>query len=462
MVWMTIDALTMIVLKFGGTSVQDAEAVRRLIDIVKTRPGKRLVVVSALAKVTDQLVEIGSLTQKGELQKAQDLSQALLDRHIKMAKELGLSEKLQNELKTEFQSLAQFVLALEAVGECTGRSRDRILAVGELCSSRMVAEAFRVAGISSDWLDSREVVKTEPEYTAAPVRFAETDVACAQVAMPLFKNAEVIVCGGFIASTQVGDKSITTTLGRGGSDYSAAILGAALNAEKIEIWTDVDGILTTDPRMVPQARRLESLRFDEAAELAYFGAKVLHPATIYPAVKKKIPVWVLNSKNPTCTGTVITEETAPDANVIKAIACKRKITLVNIHSTRMLGAAGFLKSVFESFARHQVSIDLISTSEVNVSLTLDPLTDHKRLEEVEAELKSISQITIEHGMASVAVVGHGIRESTGIGSRLFGALKGIAVYMVSMGASDVNLSFVVKDEGVPQVVARLHKEFFES
>jgi len=451
----------MFVLKFGGTSVQDAEAVRRLIEIVKTRQGKRLVVVSALAKVTDQLVEIGILTQSGQSHKAIELSQALLERHLKMARELGLSEQLQSELKAEFQDLSLFILALESVGECTGRSRDRILAVGELCSSRMVADAFRVSDESSQWLDSREVVKTEAEFTVAPVRFVETEQACLKIVPTLFKKVDVVVCGGFIASTTLGGKSITTTLGRGGSDYSAAILGAALSAEKIEIWTDVDGILTTDPRMVPKARRLEALRFDEAAELAYFGAKVLHPATIYPAVKKKIPVWVLNSKNPTCSGTVITEETPADSNVIKALACKRKITLVNIHSTRMLGAAGFLKSVFESFARHQVSIDLISTSEVNVSLTLDPNTDNRRLEEVKAELEAIAQITIEHEMASVAVVGHGIRESTGIGSRLFGALKGIPVYMVSMGASDVNLSFVVKDAGVTQVVERLHHEFFE-
>jgi aspartate kinase len=292
------------------------------------------------------------------------------------------------------------------------------------------------------------------------VDFEATERLCAEKVPPLFREADVVVGGGFIAGTEIKGQLVTTTLGRGGSDYSAAILGAAVGAGKVEIWTDVDGILTTDPRVVPEARRILKLNYEEAAELAYFGAKVLHPATIHPAVRKNIPVWVLNSRNPNSSGTVITDVTSAEESVVKAIACKRNVTLINIHSSRMLGAAGFLQSVFDAFGQEKVSIDLISTSEVNVSLTLDPQSDRASVQRVLARLEKIATVTAEEGMASVATVGSGIRRVSGVAARAFGALKGINVVMISMGSSEINLSFVVKDSEVAEVMRKLHAEFF--
>lgn len=447
-------------MKFGGTSVQDAPAIRRLIEIVATRPGPRIVVVSALSKVTDQLVLIAEKIDQGLVSEALKLAANLEERHLLLSRELELPVELMGKIHAQFAQLNQLLQSLESIGELTPRSRDRILAVGELCSSILIAEAFRAQGVKAVWLDSREVLRTNAEFTTAQPDFIATERACQQKIPSLFIENEVVVAPGFIGGTEIKSQQVTTTLGRGGSDYSAALLGAAMDSEKIEIWTDVDGILTTDPRMIPEAKRILKLSFDEAAELAYFGAKVLHPATIFPAVKKRIPVFVLNSKNPQCSGTEITHEAISDDNVIKAIATKRNISLINIHSTRMLGAAGFLKSVFGTFAQHEVSIDLISTSEVNVSLTLDPKTDRQALEKVISELEAFSKVTVQHEMASIATVGKGIRQAAGVGARIFSALKGVSVAMISMGSSEVNLSLVVQDAQVKEVIQKLHDEFF--
>jgi aspartate kinase len=449
------------VLKFGGTSVQDAEAISRLVSIVKNRPGKKLVVVSALAKVTDRLLELAKQATTGKLSEALPGVQALASRHEEIIQNLKLSSALSEQIRASFSQLAVFLQSLEALGECSARSLDRIVSIGELCSSQIVADACRSMGLSAEWLDSREIMLTDSGFGSAQVQSHATEEATRKRVGDLWRTQDVVVCGGFIGSTELNGQKVPTTLGRGGSDYSAAVFGAALGSQSIEIWTDVDGILTTDPRMVPEAKRIRKLSFDEAAELAFFGAKVLHPATIYPAVKKEIPVWVLNSRNPTCEGTEITETGNSGEGIVKALACKRNITLVNIHSTRMLGAAGFLKTVFEVFARHGVSIDLISTSEVNISLTLDPQTNPQSLKQVTEELGQIAKVTVETAMASVAVVGKGMRHATGLGARVFGALSGVPVFMISMGSSEVNLSLVVREAQVIEVIRKLHSSFFE-
>lgn len=450
------------VLKFGGTSVQDAPAIRRLIEIVKSRSGNRWVVVSALARVTDALVEIGEQAARGNTPLKE--IDALEQRHLDLAQELLIkNEAVLDEVRNSFKDLRELVQSLTSIGEVSDRSRDRILSIGELCSSGLVAAAFQTAGVPAEWVDPRQVMKTDSGFTHAQVDFAETARATVSASQSAFSHAEVVITGGFVGSDS---KGIVTTLGRGGSDYSAAVFGSVLNSSVIEIWTDVDGILTTDPRLVPSARKILKLSFDEAAELAYFGAKVLHPATILPAVQKNIPVYVLNSRNPGNSGTRIYQETdqeiQADRGVIKAIAFKRDVTLINIYSTRMLGAAGFLKSVFEAFARHKVSIDLISTSEVNVSLTVDRATDADALNRVVSELEGFSKITIEKKRASIATVGKGIRQAAGVAAQIFGALKGIRVFMISMGSSEVNLSLVVAEEDLTLAVSRLHEEFFSN
>jgi aspartate kinase len=260
--------------------------------------------------------------------------------------------------------------------------------------------------------------------------------------------------GGFIAANQEG---ITTTLGRGGSDFSAALVGAAIDAEEIEIWTDVDGVLTCDPTLVSDTHPVKTISFDEAAELAYFGAKVLHPATVLPAKEKNIPVWILNSRRPEAPGTKIVAEAVSCTNVLKSVACKKGITVVNIRSTRMLGAHGFLRRIFEAFDRYETPVDMVSTSEVSVSLTVD---DNSRLPEICAELEPFTEVSIEKDRAILCAVGDKIRETPGVAARVLGALKCINVLMVSQGASRLNLGVVIASQDLARAAAAVHREFF--
>jgi aspartate kinase len=284
--------------------------------------------------------------------------------------------------------------------------------------------------------------------------FDETNERLAQTLRPLLERGQVPVMGGFIGSTRTG---VTTTIGRGGSDFSAAIVGAALGAEAIEIWTDVDGMLTTDPHLCPGARRIRVISFDEAAELAYFGAKVLHPATVLPAIQKNIPVWILNSRNPPCEGTKITTRAPHCKNMFKAIAAKKRITIVNVAAPRMLLAHGFLKSIFEAFDRHRVPVDVVSTSEVSVSLTID---SNEAIPALAADLAKMADVKYEGRKAIVCLVGESLRDTPGIAARVFGELSDLKVRMISQGASEINLTFVIEEEDVPGVVQRLHQTFF--
>jgi aspartate kinase len=260
--------------------------------------------------------------------------------------------------------------------------------------------------------------------------------------------------GGFIGATRNG---VTTTIGRGGSDFSAAIVGAGLNAEAIEIWTDVDGMMTTDPNLCPDAHRIRVISFDEAAELAYFGAKVLHPATVLPAIQKNIPVYILNSRNAACEGTKITTRAPHCKNIFKAIAAKKRITIVNVAAPRMLLAHGFLKAIFEAFDRHKVAVDVVSTSEVSVSLTVD---SNEAIPALAADLAKLADVKYEGRKAIVCLVGENLRETPGVAARVFGELSDLKVRMISQGASEINLTFVVEEEDVPGVVRRLHSAFF--
>jgi len=444
----------MIVLKFGGTSVQDAPALERLTKIVASRSGRRLVVVSALSGVTDALVRAADSLAAGNLSQGLAEIEALRNRHVSLGAEIGTPAQVQSDLATLFSELSTFLKAVEAVGEFTARSRDRILATGELASSRLTADLLARQLGGCTWLDPREILKTDSTFGKAGIDFVATE----SVMRTKTSAGALFLTGGYVGSNAAG---ITTTLGRGGSDYSASILGSVLGAKAIEIWTDVDGILTTDPRMVPQARRIERLHFDEAAELAFFGAKVLHPDTIAPAVTKGIPVKVLNSRNPESPGTEISGTGEAAASIVKAIACKKRVTLVNIHSLRMLGAAGFLENVFKTFARQGIPVDLISTSEVNVSVTLDPDLESARLDRAVEELSQIARVTVSRDKASVSAVGYGLRSAAGVATRAFRSLEGFHVSMVSMGASEVNLSLVIEADKVTEAVTRLHAEFCE-
>ena len=401
----------MIVMKFGGTSVESAAAIQRVAAIVQARIERRpVVVVSAMGKTTNKLLAIAAAAIKGQRDNYIHQLHDLRDFHSREARQVvPLSDRatLDRFLDENFQELTELVKGLAVLGELTPRSVDAISSYGERLSSYIVAMAFRHLGCPAEHLDSREVIVTDRRHTQAAPLFPETYARLAAAVPPVAAHA-VVVMGGFIAATEDG---VTTTLGRGGSDFTASIVGAGIDAEEIQIWTDVDGMMTADPTILPGGHRVKTLSFAEAAELAYFGAKVLHPATVVPAVEKNIPVLILNSRRPDVPGTRIVSGQVHCANVVKSIACKRKIALVNIHSTRMLMAHGFLHKIFEVFDRYETAVDMVATSEVSVSLTIDNIS---RLNEILADLRQFSEAEIETDQAIVCLVGENIRYTPGV------------------------------------------------
>src|SRR5438093_2462776 len=380
----------MIVCKFGGTSVQDAEAMERVARIVGARLKDRPVIVaSAMGNTTNTLLSCAQAAARGKRQEALDQLTRLREKHYREAQKL-LSAKAQETdleaLSLQFKELSTLLKGLAILGELTPRSMDAVASFGERLSTLLLTEALLERGIPAQLVDARRCVITDDNFTRAAPLFDLTDIAIREHLLPVLRSGKVPVIQGFIGSTLDG---VITTIGRGGSDYSAAIIGAALDAYDIQIWTDVDGIMTTDPRMVAEARRVKVISFDEAAELAYFGARVLHPATILPAVKKKIPVHVLNSYKPDQEGTLITDEAPSSENPVKSIAYKRGITIINITSTRMLMAHGFLKKIFEIFDHYKTPVDVVSTFEVSGSLTLD---DTSKLWDIVNEFRNIVEL----------------------------------------------------------------------
>jgi aspartate kinase len=329
-----------------------------------------------------------------------------------------------------------------------------ILSQGEMLSSVIVYNALKKAGIKTTYVDARNIMKTDSNYTEAVVDFNKTGNEVDKIKDRLFLENDCIITGGFYGANENG---AVTTLGRGGSDYSAAIFASALKADKLEIWTDVDGILTSDPRLIKDTKLILSLSYTEAAELAFFGAKVLHPKTIYPAVNSQIPVVVLNSFNPSNPGTNIIGIRS-NIKMIKAIAFRKGVTVINVNSFRMLGAYGFLSKVFEIFNDFETPVDLVATSEVNVSMTID---DDKNLSFIIDELEKFANVNIQKRQAIISAVGEGIRDTAGIAGKFFSALAGININLVSIGASDVNLSIVVAEDDLEKAVILLHETFFK-
>jgi aspartate kinase len=446
----------MIVMKFGGTSVESHEAIDRVSNIVKRNlPRRPVVVVSAMGKTTNKLLLAATEAAAGRRDQSLTLVDEIRSQHLLdgLAVAGAAAADLDRHIRSHFDWLEDLVKGISIVGEISLRSMDAIASVGERLSSLIISYAFRAAGIAACHVDSRRVVITDDQFTHAQPLFDETYRLLRQNVAPLTED-NIIVMGGFIGSTVDGQ---TTTLGRGGSDFSASIVGAGLGADEIQIWTDVDGMLTTDPRIVPQSHRVKHISFAEAAELAYFGAKVLHPATVAPAVEKNIPVLILNSRRPEIEGTRITADPVPCTNPVKSISCKRNITILNIHSTRMLLAHGFLRRIFEVFDRWKTSVDMLSTSEVSVSLTLDNV---ENLDEIRAELHQFAEISEESGQAIVCLVGEDLRHTPGISGRAFQVLRTTNIRMISQGASLLNLGFVIAERDLEPAVTALHQEFF--
>jgi aspartate kinase len=445
----------MIVTKFGGTSVGDAAAIERAAGIVAERvPRQPLVIVSALGGTTNALIALAEQAASGQLILAIRGVEALRERHLKVATELLGSDAhdVIAELSATFDELAALAEALSVLGHATTRSLDAIAAKGELLSSELVVAAFRCRGIPAELVDPASVMITGDEFGKAEPRPDRIAERAGQVIRPLLAQGRVPVVGGYVGATEHG---VITTLGRGGSDYSASLLGAALGAESIEIWTDVDGMLTADPRVVPDARLIERIRFDEASELASFGAKVLHPSTIAPAVRLGIPVSILNAKRPKGRGTLIAFD-AP-RRPVTAIAGKEGVTVVKVRSPRMLLAHGFLARIFEIFDRHRTSVDVVATSEISVSLTID---DARHLESLVVDLSQLGDVSVERNRGIVALVVAGLGADSEAMARALGAMKGMAVHMLSLSASGINLTMLVDADQVPSAMRQLHAEFF--
>lgn len=445
-------------MKFGGTSVQDSEAFARVAQIVGDQKDVAPVVVtSAMAKVTDALLAAFDIAKKGELEEAMASLQPHFERHLAVSRELTgqtRQEAFSTELEYARRELTELLMRVSRRSLPLAMLKDAVVSYGEQLSSRLLTEVFKAKGLNARHADSRRLIVTDDEYGAATPIWDETQKLIELELGPELEAGEIPVMGGFLAASRSGE---TTVLGRGGSDYSAALVGAALEAREIQIWTDVTGVLTTDPRICPDARTLPVLSYEEAAELAYFGAKVLHPKTIQPAVDHAIPIRVCNSHDPGEIGTMIRATSDVTEKRIKSIAYKKNITILRITSARMLGSYGFMSALFQVFERHRTVIDVISTSEVSLALTVD--STHA-LEQVVKDLERLGKVDVEPNSAVVCIVGEGLRASSGLASKVFSTIEDVNISLISHGASSVNLTFVVKEEQLADVVKRLHHAFF--
>jgi aspartate kinase len=456
-------------MKFGGTSVADAAAIERLMSIVRAerqvliQPESvdwrgPLVVVSALSGVTDRLLGVAAEAGAGDAEGARKNLRDLRERHHTVARVIaGPAERASVDaaIDREFEELERIVGALAVLREVSPRWLDVLAASGEILSSQIVAAALTTNHLSARWVDARVVMKTNAEHGAAAPLLDETRTALERVVDPILRDRRIPVMGGFVGSTLDG---VTTTLGRGGSDYSAAVVGACFDAHEIQIWTDVDGMLTADPRIVKNPRVVSYLSFAEASELAYFGAKVLHPATIQPAVARNIPVRILNSHRPEARGSLITAARPATASPVTAIASKAPVTVVDITSTHMLMTHGFLRRLFEIFERHGTSVDVVTTSEVSVSVTVD---DTRRLRAIIADLSAFAEVSREDDMAIVCVVGEGLQTDPSLVGKMIGAAGDVPLKLVSQAASRRNVTIVVRGSDLATVLHRLHDRFFE-
>jgi aspartate kinase len=444
----------MIVMKFGGSSVADAERIRHVAGIVKSLLERRpALVLSAMGDTTDHLLAAGEAAYRQGTVSVKRIE----DHHLETMKNLKLPAQAQKEIKPLLEELGSLLSGIALIKELTGRTRDYLVSFGERLSVRIAAAYFNTLGINARAFDAWELgFVSDSAYTAAELVKESWDRIPEKIG-PLVKNGVLPVITGFIAKDADGN---ITTLGRGGSDLSATMIAASCGAEEAQVWKDVDGILTADPRIVKKAKPVEAVTYEEAAELAYFGAQVLHPRAMQPCMKTGTAVLVKNSYNPAAPGTRIISSLEKRNAPVRAITSRRRVTLVDIVSTRMLGQYGFLAEVFSTFARHSISVDMVATSEVSVSLTLDADYD---LAALKRELTKIASVEIKTGKAIVTIIGN-VRRSSEILARAFRTcqLIGVPVQMVSQGASKVNISFIVDDAEAVEVVKALHLDFFES
>ena len=446
----------LVVAKFGGTSVADFDAMNRSADVVLSDASVRVVVLSASAGVTNLLVALAEglepADRQAKLEAIRAIQYAVLER-------LANPAVIRDEIERLLENLGTLA---EAASLATSTAlTDELVSHGELMSTLLFVEILRERHVQAQWFDVRKVMRTSDRFgRAEPDVTALAELATQQLAPRLDEG--LVITQGFIGSES---KGRTTTLGRGGSDYTAALLGEALHATRVDIWTDVPGIYTTDPRVVPAAKRIDEIAFEEAAELATFGAKVLHPATLLPAVRSDIPVFVGSSKDPKAGGTMVCNKTA-NPPLFRALALRRKQTLLTLHSLNMLHSRGFLAEVFGILARHSISVDLITTSEVSVALTLDTTGststgDTLLTQSLLMELSALCRVEVEENLALVALIGNNLSKACGVGKEVFGVLEPFNIRMICYGASSYNLCFLVPGAEAEQVVQKLHHNLFE-
>ena len=446
----------MVVAKFGGTSVASFDAMNRSADVVLADPNVRLVVLSASAGVTNLLVALAEGLEATEcfvkLDAIRRIQHDIVD-------SLANPEVIREEIDRLLENITTLA---EAASLATSNAlTDELVSHGELMSTLLFVEILRERGVVAQWFDIRKVMRTNDRFgRAEPDVSALAELSALQLAPRLAEG--LVITQGFIGSES---KGRTTTLGRGGSDYTAALLGEALKASRVDIWTDVPGIYTTDPRVVPSAKRIDEIAFEEAAEMATFGAKVLHPATLLPAVRSDIPVFVGSSKDPKAGGTLVCNQTH-NPPLFRALALRRKQTLLTLHSLNMLHSRGFLAEVFSILARHNISVDLITTSEVSVALTLDTTGststgDTLLTQALLTELSSLCRVEVEQDLALVALIGNNLSKACGVGKEVFGVLEPFNIRMICYGASSYNLCFLVPGSDAEQVVQKLHHNLFE-
>lgn len=445
-----------VVAKFGGTSVADYDAMNRSADVVLADPDTRLVVLSASAGVTNLLV---ALAEGLEASKRQAKLEALHKIQFDILSRLRDPSVISEEIE---RLLENIITLAEAASLATSTAlTDELVSHGELMSTLLFVEVLRERNVQSQWFDVRKVLRTSDRFgRAEPDVTTIAELTTQQLAPRLAEG--IVITQGFIGSEA---KGRTTTLGRGGSDYTAALLGEALQASRVDIWTDVPGIYTTDPRVVPAAKRIDVIAFEEAAEMATFGAKVLHPATLMPAVRSDIPVFVGSSKDPKAGGTMVCN-TTENPPLFRALALRRKQTLLTLHSLSMLHSRGFLAEVFSILARHSISVDLVTTSEVNIALTLDTTGststgDTLLTQSLLMELSELCRVEVEEDLALVAIIGNELSRASGVGKEVFGVLEPFNIRMICYGASSYNLCFLVPGAEAEQVVQKLHHNLFE-
>lgn len=448
----------MIVLKFGGTSVRDGAAINRAAEVVAARQDRGPVVVaSAMAGVTDQLIDAAEVAGRHELPAALEIVETLRGRHAEALAETcdGEAQRCGAErLEHVFQDLTHTLDALALLEASGPRGVDAVIAQGELLSTTILAAALEGLDVPTRWVDARNIIVTDATFGRAVPDVPATAIRALDELTGSVAAGVVPVTQGFIGATERG---ITTTLGRGGSDLTATLLGAVLGVDEVQIWTDVPGLLTADPRVVPGARSVPEATYDEAAELAYFGAKVLHPATMVPVIEAGIPLLIKNSTDPDAPGTRISPATPPDAAVVKSIASKRGVTIIFLKAPRMLGVHGFLRRMFEIFDRHGVAVDVVATSEISVSLSVERGAVTPALLD---ELEALGHVEIRHDRAVLCVVGSAMRETPGVAARIFKAIAPVNVEMISQGASKVNVTLVIHGSQAADAVRQLHDEFF--